>query len=202
MMREYMDGYRNTLNRLHEAVIHIEESASGLIDEVSPINETKRIQSLFGSIGMGAMDIWDTMQDTGWAGVFENPQRVLPFADSILSDTDTGRWEAYYQQVLDSIDPVEVLQAQLYVRESISDARRMRDEAEARRRALDAGPGFTLGTYRAREGDDLRDVSQMYYGTPTQWRSLMLYNELTTTELYAGQYVAIPRLDPASSEDI
>jgi hypothetical protein len=142
------------------------------------------------------------MEARGWAGIFENPQRVLPFSDAILPSRGGDVWEAYYAQLLESVDPVAILEAQLYSRETITDARRMRDEAEARRRALEAGPGYTMGTYRAREGEDLRDVSTLYYGTPNQWRSLMVYNGLTTTELYAGQYVTIPRLDPGSEGDV
>jgi nucleoid-associated protein YgaU len=89
----------------------------------------------------------------------------------------------------------------LYERETISDARRIRDESEARRRAMDASPGYTLGTYRAREGEDLRDVSRLYYGTPMQWRPIMLFNGMNTIELYTGQTIAIPRLDPDAPQD-
>ena len=202
MMREYMDEYRNTIAQISTALIGIEEMATGLVDTVSPSGEASRIQSLLGSAASGAFNIYDTMEERGWAGIFENPQRVLPFADATLPSRGGDVWEAYYAQLLESVDPVTILEAQLYSRETITDARRMRDEAEARRRALEAGPGYTMGTYRAREGEDLRDVSMLYYGTPNQWRSLMVYNGLTTTELYAGQYVTIPRLDPGSEGDV
>lgn len=203
MMREYMDTYRNLITRIATAVVGIEEAAVGLIDEVSPAREVARIQALLGGIATAATDIVDTMESVGWAGIFERPQQLLPFASAILPHVTTPEWSATpegersYQQLLDAIDPVKILEAQLYVRETITDARRIRDEAEARRRALDSGPGYALGTYRAREGEDLRDVSQLYYNTPNEWRALMLYNGFTTTELYAGQYVAIPRLNTA-----
>lgn len=202
MMREYMDEYRRTVAQIADALVGVEEAATGLIETTSPSGEASRIQSLLGSAATGAFNIYDTMEARGWAGVFENPQRVLPFADAILPSRGGDVWETYYQQLLESIDPVAILEAQLYVRETITDARRMRDEAEARRRALEAGPGYTMGTYRARDGEDLRDVSLLYYGTPNQWRSLMIYNGLTTTELYAGQYVTIPRLDPGAEGEV
>ena len=202
MAREYMDLYRNQLAQIYNGVLAIEESAVGLISEVSPASESARIQSFLGGIAAAATNIADTTMDAGWATLFETPRSVLPFSGSLFPSTTGDRWEAYYQHVLDSIDPVQVLEAQLYTRDTISDARRMRDEAEARRRAMEAGPGYTLGIYIAREGDDLRDVSMRYYSTPDQWRSLMVYNGLTTTELYAGQSITVPRLDPSTSEDL
>jgi hypothetical protein len=90
---------------------------------------------------------------------------------------------------------------QLYVRETISDVRRLRDEAVIRQRALRDGPELVVGTYRAREGEDLRDVSIRYYGTPYQWRAIMIYNGLTETECYAGQLIAIPNLGVSTDEN-
>lgn len=206
MLREYMDSYRSAIARVSSCVIDVEEAASGLVQEASPINEAARITSALGGIASAATDIIDTTREVGWAGLFEEPQRALPFGNTYLApyispDRSTATWDSYYARVLDSIDPVEVLQARLYERETITDAVRIRDEAEARRRAMDAGPGYTLGTYRARDGEDLRDVSNRYYGNPFQWRPIMLFNGLNTIELYAGQTIAIPRLDPDAPQD-
>ena len=55
-----------------------------------------------------------------------------------------------------------------------------------------------LGVYYARSGETLRDVSRAYYNAPDQWRELMLYNDLTTPELVAGQLVLIPRMSQGS----
>ena len=197
MMREYMDVWRNKVSQIASAVVGIEEAAIGLIDELSLSRETARIQALLGGIASAATDIVNTAESAGWATLFQSPQRLLPFASALFTEAASPEVERQYQQLLDAIDPVQILEAQLYVRETITDARRIRDEAEARRRALDSGPGYALGTYRAREGEDLRDVSQLYYNTPNEWRALMIYNGFTTTELYAGQYVAIPRLNTA-----
>lgn len=48
--------------------------------------------------------------------------------------------------------------------------------------------------YIAREGDDLRDVSRAVYGTIAQWQTLMVYNQLSTSELTAGQRITCPPL--------
>ena len=58
----------------------------------------------------------------------------------------------------------------------------------------------TLGTYLARFGDDLRDVSKLYYQTPDQWRALMLYNNLDTVELVPGQLIVIPKITTTSQQ--
>jgi hypothetical protein len=59
-----------------------------------------------------------------------------------------------------------------------------------------------LATYIARAGEDLRDVAQQFYGTPFEWRRLMLFNDLYTIELEAGQLVLVPPLtvDQAAPE--
>jgi hypothetical protein len=49
-----------------------------------------------------------------------------------------------------------------------------------------------LATYVARAGEDLRDVSSQFYGTPFEWRRLMIFNDLYTVELEAGQLVLVP----------
>ena len=203
MMREYMDEYRRNISRISSSIIDVEEAAAGLIEETSPINEASRITASLGGIVSAASDIVDTTESVGWAGLFENPRRALPFGSTYFAaPSPTANWDSYYARVLDEIDPVEILQARLYERETVTDARRIRDEAEARRRAMDAGPGYTLGTYRAREGEDLRDVSRLYYGTPMQWRPIMLFNGMSTIELYTGQTVTIPRLDPDAPQDV
>lgn len=49
--------------------------------------------------------------------------------------------------------------------------------------------------YIAREGDDLRDVARLYYGgSGDDWRALLMFNSLTTSELYAGQRILVPAL--------
>ena len=48
--------------------------------------------------------------------------------------------------------------------------------------------------YIAQKDEDLLVVSQKVYRTPDQWRQLMLFNELRTTQLTLGQVLLIPRL--------
>lgn len=49
-----------------------------------------------------------------------------------------------------------------------------------------------VSVFQAREGQDLRYVSQAYYDTPDEWRSLMVYNNLSSSGLQAGQVIFVP----------
>lgn len=50
-----------------------------------------------------------------------------------------------------------------------------------------------LGVYPARQDDDLRYVAEIYYGSPFEWRQIMIFNDLSSPRLYAGQLVLVPR---------
>lgn len=52
-----------------------------------------------------------------------------------------------------------------------------------------------VATFVASGDLDLRDVSTRYYGTPDEWRNLMLYNRLNTSRLIAGDTVIVPPLN-------
>lgn len=53
--------------------------------------------------------------------------------------------------------------------------------------------------FQARDGQDLRQVSQQFYGTPDGWRGLMIYNRLSGSGLVAGQVVLVPAQPPDGS---
>lgn len=53
--------------------------------------------------------------------------------------------------------------------------------------------------YTARAGDTLMAASQTFYGTPDNWRDLMLYNNLEDDVLIAGQVIVAPQRLPSST---
>lgn len=80
-------------------------------------------------------------------------------------------------------------------------ARRVRWDTAAQQAILAKQQNQTLlGEYRARQGDDLRDVSRLYYGNPYQWRNLMLFNGLDFAELTPGQIVLVPQITQQGQE--
>ncbi len=94
----------------------------------------------------------------------------------------------------------ERLSAEEYRSELKLWAAAMRRIAVEQRTALD-GQIVTdiLASYVARLGEDLRDVSQLFYKTPFEWRRIMVFNDLTSAELSAGQLVQVPKLNPAEA---
>lgn len=54
-----------------------------------------------------------------------------------------------------------------------------------------------LATFVARQPTDLRQVSQIYYDTPDEWRRLLQYNQLTSSKLERGALVLVPKIDSA-----
>jgi nucleoid-associated protein YgaU len=53
--------------------------------------------------------------------------------------------------------------------------------------------GQVMMPYVAREGDDLRTVARMVYGSPDDWRQIAAFNGLTSSALSTGQRIFIPR---------
>jgi len=196
-----MEGFRNTVNRIDSFSRAFDDSVSGFASDVSELlNVGSTLQTSLGGIASSAQLIKDMVEDQGWPLLFTDPQSILPFGGPSASLAEERTADALAIAALESIDPERVIRMQLYVRETITDARRLRDEAVIRQRALDTPTAQILDTYRAREGEDLRDVSSRYYGNPTQWRALMTWNELDTTELYAGQLLIIPNLGISPDE--
>lgn len=186
---EFMTDLRNNIAMIAQFTYDVDESVSGLLDAGAPSQLSGGIQAAIGSIRNIADTVSEKIQSQGFIG-------AMPDFDQLAASP----WEQAREQWLNSIDPEEIFKAQLYERELITDARRLRDAALAHQRAMESSPSDTLGTYRAREGEDLRDVSMLYFGTPYEWRALMLYNGLQSPELYSGQTIAIPRLDVANPE--
>lgn len=174
---------RNALNRLSSISYEIDETLAGLRDTADPANFVNQIRSTLGAFASSGENIRDLAESSGSANLFRELQgRSL-------------RTQANQDAALDAIDPGAYFQAELYTRETISDAQRLRDAATAQARALETGPEATLGIYYAREGDDLRDVARLYYDDPNQWRALLLHNNLINFELYPGQPIVVPRLN-------
>ena len=190
-----MQDFRNTINRVTDASIAIDQTVAGLFDTTAPRNITGPIQGLLGNVVADATTVMDSFEESGWAGLFTDFRTIVPYSQYTSTSNPTSAFDAADAQALEDIDPVQVLQAQLYASEGRRDARSLRDEAELRRRALLTEDGNFVGVYRARGNEDLRAVSRLYFGTPDQWRQIMLDNAITTSILEEGQELRIYRHD-------
>lgn len=52
-----------------------------------------------------------------------------------------------------------------------------------------------IRSYSARDGDDLRDVSTLFYDNQEEWKRLLIYNNLANSKLSGGQIILIPPID-------
>lgn len=68
-------------------------------------------------------------------------------------------------------------------------ARQAQEQGEQANAAIKPAPDEI---YTAREGDDLRRVSTLYYGTQDSWIDLAAYNGVVTSTLAPGQVVRVP----------
>ena len=88
-----------------------------------------------------------------------------------------------------------VLVQQDYARRVAGKTKGLRAEAIRRRASLTKQiNNQLLGIVTTRAGQDLRDISNQFYGTPFEWRRLLMFNELNTPALVAGQVLLIPQV--------
>jgi len=206
---DFMSNIRNTLNRIAQFTDQIEQAAAGLSDQTSlfsPRGIGGTIGSLLGSVVMSADDLKEQFLSNGWAGIATRPLDQIPFSGFIRDATGTR--DAGPPVYLDEreTDPQKLIEAEqqaqemLYQRESLQELRDIRNEALARRIPLVQGDTEVIGNYTARENDNLREVSNLYYGGPSHWREILVYNNLSSSQLVAGQVIVIPRLDVARED--
>ena len=87
------------------------------------------------------------------------------------------------------------LRNELYCREVATRSRALRRTAIDRQTTLDRFiTAELLASYLARDGDNLRTVSRLFYGTANEWRRLLEFNNLDQPELVQGQQVLIPQI--------
>lgn len=184
MRPEFLDEIRRYTQKvaaLSEAIDNVTNVAADLL--TSPLSIIRGAADSCGSIIQITSELTDKVISKATFDWFQSAKKLVsPGATSIEPEQTLDISPAQMNQMRD-------MQAQLQ-----RETRRLRDEAEAHRRALSTPANEILGTYRAYEDESIREVSQKYYGTPDHWRELMDYNNLTDSTLYAGQPLVIPRL--------
>lgn len=106
-------------------------------------------------------------------------------------------------EVEDNQSFAEVLEAERFRRALIVWVLQLKRRAtENRDQLTDQIAGELAGTFKATEGQDLRDVSRLFYKTPFEWRRIMTFNNLRTAELQAGQTVLVPKFNPQEANQL
>ena len=90
----------------------------------------------------------------------------------------------------------EQIEAERFRCEMLQWCNELRRQSIEQRSQLQSQVNYAVvGTYIAHANDDLRNVSKIFYGTPFEWRRIMVYNGLDSSELTQGEVVLVP--DPA-----
>lgn len=125
------------------------------------------------------------------SGIVEEANTMAAFVDQQVA----GAFNS--ETPIDEQSYSERLSAAVYQEALKEWAQEMRRRAiEEREAAQEQITTDVLTTYVARAGEDLRDVSRTFYNTPFEWRRIMVFNDLNTAELSAGQIVLVPKLNP------
>lgn len=94
----------------------------------------------------------------------------------------------------DDFTPSRTLEAEVYAREIVRLTNELRREAAVtQQQYVSALNEDVVRVYYARAGEDLRAVAERFLGSPTEWRTLMEFNQLSSTALEANQAVLIPQ---------
>lgn len=122
-------------------------------------------------------------------------QQFSDIADGIALDSGS---ESIINEVASTFGQVLAVRADN--RDRAAACTRLRDLAAREQHALLTRVTSTIiRAFQARDNQDLREVAQLYYGSPDAWRGLMVYNRLTSSELVAGQVVFVPAQPPDGS---
>lgn len=170
---EFLNTLRGYQNTILEEVQKVEDLAVNTVAEImTPIQAARLTLASMEAIGQAADNIVSACDGTT--------------ARAIIASVDVA--EASYG---------DVLAAETYMREFKTRGREME------RLAAEQGDRFKkivdqedlLAAFVAVANTDLRDVSQTYYNTPDQWRTLMRYNYFTSSKLDGGELVLVPKID-------
>ena len=173
--------YSQKIAALSEAIDNVTNVAVDLV--TSPLTVTRSVLDSCGSILQVTNDLQDKVLSKCTFDWFQSAKKLVsPGASSIEPEQDVD------------IQPTDMNAMRDLQRQIAQENRRLRDEAESQRRAIATPIEQLLTTYRARDDESVREVSQRFYGSPDHWREIMDFNDLQDSTLYAGQPILIPRL--------
>jgi len=197
MRPEILDDIRAFTQKVGDFANTIDDVANGAVDLVfSPLEMARRLADSLGGIVQACTDVKDNVLSRMSFDWFSEAESLL------TAGSDISRFLATDDLDNETITPSSSLAMQDLQRQLERETRRVRDEAETQRRAVNTPAEQILGFYRAVEGENVREVSTRYYGPPDQWRALMDYNGLDDSTLYGGQLLIIPYVDVNADEGL
>lgn len=123
-----------------------------------------------------ARNTFDVVTNRAWDAVFN----VTPYPENDISIGSQIAMRAYQRRVRTAVRDWEYQQT-----------------VQARV-VLDSLDPDLAAAFVAPRNMDLRDVSTQFYGSPDNWRAILVYNHLTTSRLVAGQLIWVPQRTDAT----
>lgn len=170
MVGTQLSQYTGMVTTLSGLVQQFFDTTSNAIDTtITIIDQQRRIAGILDSIAGSVDDMTDTILATPAELVAVAPAGV-PVEGPILSAETTNR-------------------------QLVSTLRDMKYSAlETQQDVLKAIDPDLVAMFVATGNTDLRDVSQEFYDTADEWRSLMVYNNMDDSRLSSGDEVFVPKL--------
>lgn len=172
-----------TTQAISDTVVNITDLA------LSPISTARSLVALYSTLRGQARDLRDTLRSRMPSGLRKSgtgtnvqqgartgvaPGQVVPEASA--SYTDKLVSALYVATVSSTLKQIESTSAVA---------------ADEHQRKLDRQ---VVTTVTAKAGQDLRSLSQEFYGTPNEWKRIAQANGLRSAALVAGLQISIPRL--------
>jgi hypothetical protein len=181
------------------AINQVSDAVSSTIDgALSPLDSIRRVVGVLDTIRSASADLLESLEEVPVTLQFD----FTTFADapSQLVDIVGANVPAQFIAILSAAVPVpqfgDALAALAYRRNIYALTRQAARQAALQSQDLgkQLDPDL-IATFVAHDGQNLRDVSTLYYATPDQWKGLRKYNHLKSSALVGGQVIFVPMLD-------
>lgn len=199
--RELTDLVDSQLQKISSLVQQVGDAVDSTADAATaPLDTTRRILGLLESIEGECVSTAESLESKpaiAWHRAAQSATRVggtatLAAARALGLETGFGGPAR--------LSVAQRVEAYAFVGELKSSLRALRYQALERRVAMARQVRAEIaGTFTARQGDDLRDAAFQFYGDPSEWRRIMLFNGLQSSTLAPGQMVRVPRIAPDGS---
>lgn len=193
-INDLIDSIQELFNLIDSIKNAINSAIDAIQDAVNAITDLAKQAAALAmaplEIAKGAMSCYETIKDQAQSiidTVTSLPARAIRTAKDIAGVTEQ-----------------EALQSEAWVRSVKQSSRKLRSLAAQRQQELSAQTinQPQAGSITTFQGQNLRDVSTKFFGTPDEWKRIGQHNNVQGSILPAGKTIIIPKLTRASQVGI
>ena len=175
----FLNGIQNFQHNLEDLVFKIEDTVVLLTDQVlAPVRAARGIM-------------------TTLRGIQGECEDLIGFVTGQVSGELNGGTAVQDQSFS------ERLEAEAFSRDLQAWAQELRRQSIEQRANLAARVNYDLiAIHTVRANEDLRTISRLYYGSPFEWRRIMIYNDLSSMVVSQGDVLLIPSISQISESDV